>query len=48
METSKVDSGLGHQGGQLGDEIHGLEDDMGRAVALRCFQLIPDLALIRQ
>jgi len=48
VKTCQIDSGLGHQGGQLGDEIHRLEDHVGGAIAIRRFQLISNLAIIRQ
>ena len=37
MEEGKVDSWLGHQGGQPGDEIQRLEDLMSGAVAIGGF-----------
>ena len=37
--AEQVDSGPGYQGGQLGDEIHWLEDDVSRAITIRGFQL---------
>jgi len=48
MESGQVDSGPGYQGGQLGDEIHWLENDVSRAITIRGFQLISNLALFRQ
>jgi len=45
VKTCQIDSGLGHQGGQLGDEIHRLEDHVGGAIAIRHFQLISNLQL---
>ena|GEM_PF-2729035 len=38
--SGEVDSGPGHQGNQTGDEVQGFEDYMGRAIAIRCLQLI--------
>ena len=48
VKTCQIDSGLGHQGGQFGNKVHRLEDDVGGAIPVRGFQLIPNLALIRQ
>ena len=48
VKTCQIDSGLGHQCGQLGNEIHRLEDHVGGAIAIRRFQLISNLAIIRQ
>jgi hypothetical protein len=53
MKQTRCDSGsdspgVGNQGGQFGNEIHRLEDHVGGAVSVWRFQLIPDLALIRQ
>ena len=36
----QIAPGLGHQGGESGDEVQRLEDDMGGAIAVRC-QSIP-------
>jgi hypothetical protein len=35
VETGEIESRLGHQGRQPGDEVEGFEDDMGRAIAVR-------------
>ena len=48
MKACQVDSGLRHQGGQFGYEIHRLKDDVGGPIPIRRLQLIPDLTLIRQ
>ncbi len=48
VKPRQVDSGFGYQGRQSGNEIHRLEDDVGRAIPIRGFQLIPNLALSRQ
>ena len=48
MESGQVDSGSGYQGCQFGDEIHRFEDDVSRAITIRGFQLIANLALIGQ
>ena len=37
VEPGQVDPGLRHQGGQFGDEIQGLEYDMGGSVAVGRF-----------
>ena len=47
MVSGQVDSGFGYQGGQFGDEIYWLEDDVCRAIAMRGFQFIPNQALFR-
>jgi hypothetical protein len=39
LEAFRLNSGLGHQCGQLGNEIHRLEDHVGGAIAIRRFQL---------
>jgi len=44
----EVDAWLGHQGGEPGDEVQGLENDMRGAVAIRDFQLTAHLALCGQ
>ena len=48
VESGQIDSGFGHQGRQFGNEVHRLEDDVGRAIPIRGFQLIANLALSRQ
>ena len=40
VEARQVDPWLRHQGGQSCEEVEGLEDDMGGAVAIGGFQLI--------
>jgi hypothetical protein len=40
MVSGQVDSGFGYQGGQFGDEIYWLENDVSRATAKRGFQFI--------
>jgi hypothetical protein len=35
MKAGQVDPGLGHQGGEAGDEVERFEDDMGGAIAVR-------------
>ena len=48
VESGQVDPGPGYQGGQLGDEIHWLEDDVSRAITIRGFQFIANLSLMGQ
>ena len=36
VEAGQVDSGFRHQSSQPGDKIQGLENDMGRAIPIRC------------
>ncbi len=45
MVSGQVDSGSGYQGGQFGDEIYWLEDDVSRAITIRRFQFIAKRAL---
>ena len=45
VETGQVHPRLGHQGGQPGNEIQWLEDDVRRAVSVRRLQLVSDLAV---
>ncbi len=45
-ESGQVDPGPGYQGGQFGNEIHRLEDHMGRAITIRGFQFIANPTLI--
>ncbi len=47
MVSGQVDSGFGYQGGQFGDEVYWLEDDVSRAIAMRGFQFITNQALFR-
>ena len=39
VKAGKVNSWLGHQGGQSGDEVQRLEDDVGGAVAIGGFDV---------
>jgi len=48
VKTCQVDSRLGHQCGQFGNEIYRLEDDAAGAIPIRRFQLVSNLALIHQ
>jgi hypothetical protein len=41
----EIDSGFGHQSGQPGDEVDGLEDYMSGALSIGRFQFIAHLAL---
>lgn len=46
--TTRDDPRFRHQGRQPGDEIQWLEDDVCRAVAVRCLQLVTDVPIGRQ
>ena len=46
VESGQVHSGPGYQGGEFGDEIHWLEDDLSRAITMRDFQLIANIAVM--
>ena len=48
IQSCQVHSGSGYQGGQFGDKVHWLEDDVSRAISIRGFQLIANPALFRQ
>ena len=48
MKTCQIDSRLGPQCGQFGNEIYRLEDDVGGAIPMRRFQLVSNLTLVRQ
>ena len=43
-----IENRLRHQGGQFGNEIYRLEGHVGGAIPIWRFQLISNLALIRQ
>ena len=47
METCEVDSWLGYQRGQFGNEVQRLKDHMGRAIAIGCLQFVTHLAIGR-
>ena len=47
MESCQVHSGPGYQSGQFGDKVHRFEDDVSRAITIRGFQFIANLALFR-
>jgi hypothetical protein len=42
--TREVHARRGHQGGQAGDEVQGLEEDVGGAVAVRGLELVSDVS----
>jgi hypothetical protein len=44
MEARQIGSRSGYQGCQACHEIQWLEDDVGSTVAVRCFQLVADVA----
>ena len=46
MVSGQIDSGSGYQGGQFGDEIYWLEDDVSRPITIRGFQFIANLTLV--
>ena len=48
MEAGQIDPGLGHQGGEPGDEVERFEDDMGGAIAVRRLELVTDVAIGRE
>ena len=48
VEAGEVDPGPGHQGGQPGDKIERLEDDVRRAVPIWGFQLVADISVRRE
>ena len=48
VKAGEVDAWLGHQSGQPGNEIQRLKDDVRGAVAVRCLELVPDIAIRRQ
>ena len=48
VEAGEVDPRPGHQGGQPGDKIERLEDDVRRAVPIGGFQLLADISVRRE
>ncbi len=48
METGQIDSGFRHQGGQPGDKIQGLEDDMRGAIPTRRLELVTNITIRRE
>ena len=45
VKAGQVDARLRHQSGQSCDEVQGVEDDVGGAVAVRCLQLVANVAV---
>jgi len=45
VKAREVHARLGHQRRQPCDEIQGLEEDMGRAISIRCLEPVAHLAL---
>ena len=45
MVTGEIGPGPGHESCQAGNEVQGLEDDVGGAVAIRCLQLVAYVAV---
>jgi len=48
MKARQVDSGLRHQRGQFGYEIHRLEDDVGSPIPVRRLELITHVTVRRE
>ncbi len=48
MGAGEVDPRFRYQGGQVGDEVQGFEDDVGGAVAVRCLERISHIPLTGQ
>ena len=48
MITGEIDPGPGHQGDQPGDEVQWLENHLGGAVGVGCFELIAYLSVAGQ
>ena len=46
VKLREVDPGPGHQGDQPSDEVQWLENHVGGAVVVRCFQLIAYLSVV--
>jgi len=46
--VGEIDSGLGYQGSEAGNEIQWFEDDVGRTIAVGCFELVAYLAMTGQ
>ena len=45
MVAREIDPWLGHQGGQPGNEVQGLEDDMRGTIPVRRLQLVANIAM---
>ena len=43
MVAGEIGSGSGYQSRKLGEELQGLEDEVGRTVLERVFELVDDL-----
>ena len=48
MESSQVDSGLGHQCDKPRNEVHRFEYDVSGAIAVRRFELVTHMAITQQ
>jgi len=48
VKARQIDSGLRHQGGQFGDEIHRLKDDVGRPIPVRRLELVTHVTVRRE
>jgi hypothetical protein len=48
VEARQVNSGFRHKGREFRNEIHRLKDHVSRAISIRRFQLISNLAMIRE
>ena len=48
IQARQIHPRFRHQGCQPGNEVEGLEDDVRRAVSVRCLQLVPDVAVRRR
>lgn len=48
MKAGQVAPGLWHQGGETGDEVERLEDDMGGAIAIWRLELVANVAVRRE
>ena len=46
VEAGEVYAWFGYQGDQPGDEIQGLKQDVGGAIAVGCFELVAQLAVL--
>jgi hypothetical protein len=45
LESSQLDSGLGHQGDESRNKVHRLEDDVRGAIAVRRFEFVTHMAI---
>ena len=46
MKSRQIHPRFGHQGRQPGDEVQWLEDNVCRAIAVRCFELVANLGRV--